>query len=150
MRLRFSFLAFALAYALGSGSAAAQEAQVRAAVTATLAAWAAGDFQTFASYYHPDTRGFFLDGSELVEGVNVAGLQAGYDAGIRANLTLRDLDVAVYGNAAVSVGYLDGSLTLPGGAVRPGTWRYSETRVREGDTWRVVQFHFSELVRAPR
>lgn len=133
-----------LAYAFTTVGAAAQEVEVRGAVEATLAAWTAGDFQAFADQYHPRTRGFFFDGGALLEGINVAALQAGYDAGIRADLTLRDLDVQIYAQTSVSIAYLDGALTLPGGGVQAGSWRYTETRVRDGGAWKVVQFHFSE------
>ena len=150
LKLRNQLFVLGLAYAIAATGAAAQESEVRDFVEGTLAAWSSGDFQSFAEHYHPDARGFFLDGGNLIEGINVEGLQAGYDAGIRAELTLRDLDVQVYGETSVSVAYLDGSLTLPGGAVQPGTWRYTETRVRDGGTWRVVQYHFSEAAGSAR
>ncbi len=135
----------ALIAAVAADRAQAQETEVRNAVTNTLDAWATGDFAAFTDFYHPDTRGFFMDGGILLKGVDPEVLQAGYDSGFRANLELRELDVKLYGDVAVSVAYLDGSLTLPAGAEIPGTWRYSETRVRDGSEWRVVQFHFSEM-----
>ena len=150
MVVRTTILMAALAYSFLPAGAAAQEPDVRASIEATLDAWSAGDFQAFANQYHPDTRGFFLDGGTLVEGINVAALQAGYEAGIKAELSIRELDTTLYGEAAVTVAFLEGSLTLPGGNVQPGTWRYTETRVREGGVWKVVQYHFSEMAAAPR
>lgn len=143
-------MALVLAYAFLASGAAAQEADVRRAIRETLGAWSSGDFDRFASYYHPQARGFFLDGGVLLEGVDAEALKAGYEAGVRASFTLADLDVRLFGDVAVSEAYLEGALTLPGGAVRPGTWRYSETRIREGSTWKVVQFHFSPMTAAAR
>jgi len=129
-----------------AGGAAGQESEVREAVAGTLAAWSSGDFAAFAAFYSSDARGFFLDGGLLVEGgINAEALQVGYDAGIRADFDVRDIDVRVVGGVAVSVGYLEGSLTLPGGAVRSGTWRYTDTRIREAGIWKVIQFHISDL-----
>lgn len=139
-----------LAYGLTTGGAAGQEAAVRRAVSETLSAWVGGDFPTFAAFYRPEAKGFFLDGGVLLEGIDATALQAGYDAGVRADFKLRDLQVRLYGEVAVANAYLDGSLTLPGGAVRSGTWRYTETRVPDGGTWKVVQFHFSEMTPARR
>lgn len=150
MAVRQVFGAVLLAYAVATGGAAAQEAEVRGAITETLSSWSSGDFETFGGYYSADARGFFLDGGNLVQGINVQALKAGYDAGLRAEFELRDLDVSVVDGVAVSSGYLDGSLTLPGGVVQSGTWRYTETRVREAGTWKVIQFHFSELATAGR
>lgn len=124
----------------------AQEAEVTAAVRATLAAWKAGEHQAFADQYHPDARGFFLDGGPLTGSFDVAALQAASDAGFSADVTLRDLEVSVHGNASVAAGYLEGTLTLPGGIRLPGTWRYTETRVRTGGAWKIVQFHLSQMV----
>jgi ketosteroid isomerase-like protein len=86
----------------------AQEAEVSAAVHATLEAWAAGDFETFVGFYHPDARGFFLDGRPLIDGFSVDALQVMADAGFQANVEVQDLDVQMHGGTAMSVGYLVG------------------------------------------
>ena len=125
--------------------AGAQEAEVRAAVTTTLGAWASGDFEGVAEFYHPDVRGFFFDGSVLAEGFQLAALQAAHEQGLRAEMTVRDLKVDLYGQTAVSAGYLDGSIVLPGGMTLAGSWRYTETRVHVDGVWKVTQYHFSQL-----
>ena len=122
------------------------EPQVRAAVEATLEAWTNGDFESLAGHYHDQARGFFLEGAPLARGFNAAALQMAWDAGMRAEVSVRDLDVQVYGDAASSVAYVDGTLSLPGGQPPiTGTWRYSETRVASDGAWKVVQYHFSRL-----
>ncbi len=126
------------------------EAQVRAAVQATVEAWSQGDFEAFAAQYHDDVRGFFLDGAALARGFDIAALRMAYEAGLTASVSVRDVDVRVYDRTAVVVAYLDGSINLPAGAGSiGGTWRYSETRIREDDAWRVVQYHISELGGGP-
>lgn len=132
-------------FALATGSVRAQEADVRAAVSETLAALAAGDVTTFVDFFHDDARGFFVDGSRMIEGISVMVFRAAYLTGLRTHVVMSDLNVNVYGNTAVSGALLGGSITLPGGAVRSGTWRYSETRVLERGKWKVVQYHLSQL-----
>lgn len=144
-KLTTASLAAILVTSLVTGPAMAQADGVRAAMIETLAAWRDGDFDRFAQYYHPETRGFFFDGGYLIEGFNKEALEAAYEAGFRAQIEVREIDVKVYGNAAVSVAYADGTITLPGGATQSGTWRYSETRIREGGVWKIVQYHFSKL-----
>lgn len=122
----------------------AQEAEVRQAIENTLDAWRAGDFETFANFYHPDTRGFLFDGSGLLTGFNVALLSVAAQAGFGADLVITEYDVKMYGETAVGVGFLEGTISLPTGAVLEGTWRYSETRVNDGG-WKIVQYHFSKL-----
>jgi uncharacterized protein (TIGR02246 family) len=131
--------------ALYNASVVAQEEDVRAAMLETIAAWSDGDFDRFAQFYHEETRGFLFGGAILARGFNQVALEAAYEAGFRATMELQDIDVKVLGDVAVAVAYAVGSLTLPGGEVREGSWRYSETRVLEGGTWKIVQYHFSEL-----
>ena len=118
---------------------------MRAAVSETLAALVTNDFTTFANFFHDDARGFFVDGSAMMGGVSALAFRAAYLAGLRTHLVMRDVNVRVYGNTAVSGALLGGSVTLPGGAVREGTWRYSDTRVLEEGTWKIVQYHISQL-----
>jgi ketosteroid isomerase-like protein len=126
-------------------AAEAQEAEVEAAMLASLNAWNEGDVAAFGAFFTPEARGFNLDGGLLIRGFNGPALEAALQAGFGINVQPRDIDVKVYGNAAVAVAYLDGSITLPGGATREGTWRYSETRVKDGDTWKIVQYHISQM-----
>jgi uncharacterized protein (TIGR02246 family) len=125
--------------------ASSQEEEVRAAMMASLTAWNEGDVEAFGKYFSEETRGFHLDGGVLIRGFNREALEAALNAGFAINVVPRDIDVKVYGNAAVGVAYLDGSITLPGGAVHEGTWRYSETRVKQDGTWKVVQYHISPM-----
>lgn len=152
-RLRYSSavtLVIATAAILAmTAKAVAQENEIREAMRATLAAWNDGDFEAVAAHYAPETRGFFLDGGILLRGFNLPGLQMAYAAGFRAGFEVRDIDVQLHGDVAVSVALLDGSLTLPGGEAQEGTWRYSEVRVKTGDAWRIVQYHFSPMTVPP-
>jgi hypothetical protein len=116
---------------------------VRTAVAETLDAWKTGHFEAFAGFYHRDARGFFLDGGPLTGGFTVDALEAASAMGFQTELELEGLEVSVYDRVATSAGYLVGRLILPGGATVEGTWRYTDTRVLEDGTWKVVQFHFS-------
>ena len=144
MKSRRVIFIFCLMSSLASGSAAAQEAEVRAAVSATLAALVARDVPAFANFYHNDTRGFFVDRTSMIEGFSSLAVRAAFATGLRVNVVMNDLDVRVYGNTAVSRAIFQGSVTLPLGAVASGTWRYSETRVLDEGTWKVVQYHVSQ------
>lgn len=138
-------VAVALVTVSGTGSTQdTPDGAVRAAITETLDAWSAGDFERLAQFYLPDARGFLFGGGPLVKGFNAVALQAAYETGFRATFKVRGLEVRVLGDAAVAVAYLDGTLTLPGGQEEAGSWRYSETRVRDGESWRIAQYHFSK------
>ncbi len=128
---------------VGSVPGSAQQAEVEAAVRATLDAWRTGEYAAFVGSYHPAARGFFLDGGGVIAGFSLDALEATAEAGFEADVVLRDLDVKVYGSTSVAVGLLEGTLTLPGGFALSGVWRYSETRIRDGGTWKIVQFHIS-------
>ena len=144
MKSRRVIFVLCLMSSLASGSARAQEADVRAAVSETLAALIARDVPTFASFYHNDTRGFFVDRFSMIRGFSSIAVRLAYATGLRVNVVMDDLDVKVYGNTAVSGAVFRGSVTLPGGAVATGTWRYSETRVLDDGKWKVVQYHVSQ------
>jgi ketosteroid isomerase-like protein len=145
MRSRYVIFVFCLMCSRAPGPARAQETGVEAAVSETLAALVANEFTTFSNFFHDDARGFFVDGSRMIEGFSALAFRAGYLAGLRTNVVMRDLNVRVYGNTAVSGALLRGSVTLPGGAVREGTWQYSDTRVLEEGTWKIIQYHVSQL-----
>ncbi|MEQ9401358.1 MAG: DUF4440 domain-containing protein [Longimicrobiales bacterium] len=145
MKTRVTIIALFLLLAGITPKVHAQEAEVAAAVRATLDAWKSGRHQAFVDQYHPGARGFFLDGGPLTGGFDVQSLAAAADAGFEADVTLRDLEVQVHGTAAMAAGYLEGTLTLPGGISLPGTWRYTEARTRTPSGWKIVQFHISAM-----
>jgi len=148
VRIRALVLAVAFMSLAWTQQARAQpadpEADVRTAVAETLEAWTSGHFEQFAGFYHDGARGFFLDGGPLTGGFTVGALEAARSMGFQTELVLEGLEVSVYGDAAVSAGYLVGRLILPGGTTVDGRWRYTDTRVLDAGTWRVVQFHFSQ------
>ncbi len=127
-----------------------QEEEVRAAMERGLAAWRNGDFQVLDSYYASQTRGFMLDGGFLITGFSTEALEAAASAGVEFNVEPREIDILMVTNdVAVAVAILEGSVTMPGGEVQEGSWRYSETRVRESGIWKVIQYHFSRMTLDP-
>ena len=136
--------------AVSTQSAEAQEAEVRAAMEESLAAWREADFEKLGNFYAARTRGFMLDGGYLITGFSVEALQAAASMGVAFNVEPQEVDILMVGEGvAVAAAILEGSITMPGGATQEGTWRYSETRIKEGGIWKVSQYHFSPLEMAP-
>jgi hypothetical protein len=119
------------------------EADVTAAEKRTLDAYNRGDTITFRAMFMPTVRGFWIDNSVLTDGDDIsAPSPAGGEP--KPNVSLRGLSVRVYGNTAVIAGYFVGTL-YDGRVPKIGTWRFTETRIKDGNAWKVVQFHFSPL-----
>jgi ketosteroid isomerase-like protein len=127
----------------------AQQAEVRQAIVESLAAWRAADFQRLGTFYDARVRGYMLDGGMLLTGYNAEALQAAVDAGFSFSLEPQDIDILILNpTVAVAVAIVEGTITVPGGETQEGSWRYSETRVKDGSVWKVVQYHFSPLEQA--
>jgi hypothetical protein len=128
----------------------AQETEVREALLRTVATWNSGAHDEFRSYFMPTVHGFYLDGAVLYEGLNPLDEdRALYAAGFKPNVVARQIAIRVYGNTAVAAAYFTGTIALPGGAQLQGPWRYTETRIRDGSTWKILQRHFSKLAPQP-
>ena len=145
MRSRCIIFVFCFMSVLAPDSAGAQKADVEAAVQEAFEALVARDVTKFASFYHLNTRGFFVDRANMIELFSALAVRAAFATGLRLNVVMSDLDSKVYGNAAVSRAVFRGSVTLPGGAIASGTWLYTDTRVLDDGIWKVIQYHLSQL-----
>jgi len=146
VRSRCVILVLGILFFIHTDSARAQEAAVRAAISQTLAAVNAGESAIIANFFHQDVRGFFVDRANMIEGFSVLVARAAYLTGLQTDLTMSNLKVTVYSNVAVSAALLQGSVTMPaGGGTVSGTWQYSDTRVLVEGTWKIVQYHISQV-----
>jgi hypothetical protein len=151
MRGRITTLLLAVScMGLSVRPAASQEADVRAAMVESLAAWSAGDFQKLGTFFADQARGYMPGGSTLLIGFNPAALEGAVSAGMSFDIEPEGIDIRVVSETvAVAVASVEGVVTLPGGVVQEGPWHYSETRVLESGTWKVVQYHFSHVPAGP-
>jgi ketosteroid isomerase-like protein len=116
-------------------------AVIEAARLAT-AAYCAGDLDVFLPYIHPERTTFGPEGGRLAL-FDGAALRAAVEKGqISASLAWQDLQARVYGELAVSTGYLVGTWTI-GGKSQEGTWRETIVWRKETGTWRVIHLHVS-------
>ncbi len=122
---------------------------VTEAVMATLAAWNGGDADAYVSSFHPDYRGFFLDGELLGEIIDKDGLEIAYDDGYLPKMSVQHLDVKIYDDTAIVTGYVVGTIAYPQDGSAGGTWRYSEVRITHNGQWKVLHHHLSPLAPAP-
>ncbi len=113
-------------------------AVVEAARVATVA-YCAGDTDAFLPYIHPQRTTFGPDGGRLAGG---PGMGAGT---VQAQGEWEDLQATVYGDVAVSTGYLVGTWTVGGGS-REGRWRETIVWLRQGQSWQVAHLHVSECL----
>ena len=117
-------------------------AVIEAAQVAT-AAYCAGDIDAFLPYIHPQRTTFGPDGSRLAD-FDAEALRAGMvDGAVQAQVKWQDLRATVYGDTAVSTGYLVGTWTI-GGKTRQGIWRETIVWLRQGERWQVAHLHVSE------
>ncbi len=81
----------------------------------------------------------------LVEGFTKKDLKAAFDAGLKLEITARHLDVKIYGNTAIATGYIEGSITLPGGIFEQIRQRFTEVWIKQEGKWKRVHIHSSPL-----
>ena len=119
--------------------AVAQEPQLADALQRTFAAFQAGDTAEAFGQYLPDAQ-VFVEYGPLLE-LNVAAWLAMTDG---IDWGAAEMDSRVLGRTAVTIGQVAGTLRLPQGVVE-GPFRYSESRVRSGDAWLIVQQQITAL-----
>jgi len=118
---------------------------VKAAVLAVDDAYNRGDVEIIAQYLLSEHSRFPAEGL-LVEGFTKEDLKAAFNAGLKLAITARHLDVKIYGNTAIATGYIEGSITLPGGGIFEDIrQRFTEVWIKQGDNWKRVHIHSSPL-----
>ena len=120
-----------------------ESAAVIEAARVATAAYCAGDTASFLPYIHPQRTTFGPDGGRLAA-FDAEALRAGMAAGtVQAQVEWQDLQATVYGDVAVSTGYLVGTWNI-GGSAQEGTWRETIVWLREGEGWQVAHLHVSQ------
>ena len=121
---------------------------VKGAFLAMFAAINAGDAGTMVSRHTPEYSTFNRGGGLLVIDASLEGQrsarQALFDA-IKINLQPRNVEVKVYGNAAVVTAYLVGSSNPPNGDPQRWTDRRTGVWTKQGGTWKEVHMHQSPI-----
>ncbi len=122
---------------------------VKAAVEELFAAIRAGDANGQSRPRMPDYSNFGRGGGLLLKNTSteqqIKAFQATVDAGAKRNYQLRNLEVKVYGNAAVVTAYLVGTRTGANGNTvrmadrRTGVW------IKQGGQWREAHMHQSPI-----
>ncbi len=72
-------------------------------------------------------------------------LRAEFNAGLKRNLQLRHLDAKIYGDVAITTGYVIGTQTLPDGTTERVANRRTAVLIKQGGQWKEVHTHNSPL-----
>jgi len=129
---------------------------VKKAALATYEALNNADVEAYVRWVAPEGTLYGGNGSFLQERNNTtealrANLQGMFDAGLKYDYRIRNLEVKVYGDSAVATGYVVGSRTAPDGVTRQVTLRRTMVWIRQGGAWEVVHVHSSPLtISTPR
>jgi hypothetical protein len=99
-----------------------------------LASLAAGDVAALRAGYMPDAR-VFLE----YEGVRELAVDEWIGLAQGSAWAVEEIQSRIFGGTAVTLAQVRGELRFLGGVVLTGSFRYSETRLRDGDQWKVLQ-----------
>ena len=142
---RVCLTALATLMTISATSAAAGETDaVSAAADALMAAWNANSPDVLR-HFHPDASGYGGDGGVLGT-IDAAAVEELVAAGYDVSLRLNQQHVRVLGDVAVSVGYMSGTISVPGAPTQQGTWRTTAVWTRLEDAWKLLHWHHSPLV----
>lgn len=120
------------------------EAEVRAAVADLLAGYNSGSAEQIERRLAARRNGFQSGGGLLRDIVDLEELRGAFRSGVKLNFEMRELEVAVYGDAALATGLFGGTVNRPNGPARAdGPWRASLVWHREGADWKLAHSHLS-------
>lgn len=110
----------------------------------------AGDLDTWVQYHLPERDGFGPGGGLLSPGTSAeeekSNLKAQLDAGTKYNHRLVDVHVRIYGDTAITTGYVVGSSTSPDGKTNQVMMRRTGVVIKRNGQWKELHNHLSPVV----
>ena len=122
------------------------EDEVKKAVTGLFAAFNSNDADQVAKYVAPEQNAFNRSGGSLERFADIAQLRRDFQAGVKVNIQITDVEAAVYGETAYTTGFYTQAVTLPNGRVRnDGSFRITLVWNKRDGVWKLVHSHESPL-----
>jgi len=110
----------------------------------------AGDLDTWVRYHLPERDRFGPGGGLLSQGTSgeeeKRSLKAQLDAGMKYNHRLVHVQVRIYGDTAITTGYVVGSSTSPDGTTRQVMMRRTGVVIQRNGQWKELHNHLSPVV----
>ncbi len=109
-----------------------------------------GDLDTWVQYHLPERYGFGPGGGLLSHGTSAEeekrSLKAQLDGGMKYNHRLVHVDVKVFGDVAITTGYVVGSSTSPDGRTNQAMMRRTGVVIKRNGQWKELHNHLSPVV----
>ncbi len=109
-----------------------------------------GDVDTWVQYHLPERDGFGPGGGLLSQGTSAEeekrSLQAQLDAGMKYNHRLVHVEVRIFGDTAITTGYVVGSATSPDGTTSQAMMRRTGVVIKRNGQWKELHNHLSPVV----
>ncbi len=135
---------------VAAASVADNVADIKSTMEKHFVTFKAGDAAGHVAHHMAGNSSFQPDGGALIINDSLeeetVELQASFDEGYKFDFQLVDLDIAVYGDAAVVTSLLTGTVTIPDGTTEEVKNRRTAVVVRDGGEWKEVHTHISEYV----
>ena len=109
-----------------------------------------GDVDTWVQYPLPERDGFGPGGGLLSQGTSAEeekrSLKAQLDAGMKYNHRLVHVEVKIFGDTAITTGYVVGSATSPDGTTSQAMTRRTGVVIKRNGQWKELHNHLSPVV----
>ncbi|MFB3068617.1 MAG: nuclear transport factor 2 family protein [Acidobacteriota bacterium] len=109
-----------------------------------------GDVDTWVQYHLPERDGFGPGGGLLSQGTSAEeekrSLNAQLDAGMKYNHRLIHVEVKIFGDTAITTGYVVGSATSPDGTTSQAMMRRTGVVIKLNSQWKELHNHLSPVV----
>jgi len=109
-----------------------------------------GDVDTWVQYHLPERDGFGPGGGLLSQGTSAEeekrNLKAQLDAGMKYNHRLIHVEVKIFGDTAITTGYVVGSATSPDGTTSQAMMRRTGVVIKLNGQWKELHNHLSPVV----
>ncbi len=109
-----------------------------------------GDLDSCVQYHLPERDGFGPGGGLLSQGTSAEeekrSLKAQLDAGMKYNHRLIHVEVKVFGDTAITTGYVVGSSTAPDGTTNQVMMRRTGVVIKRNGQWKELHNHLSPVV----
>jgi CubicO group peptidase (beta-lactamase class C family) len=124
----------------------AAETEVKTALMDIVAGFNSGNVDQIQQRLAPQQNRFFSEGGSLTRFIDAEGLREAFKAGLKVKIEVNNLEVAVYGDSAVTTFFVRTTTTPANGPPRTNTpLRSSFFWNKQDGVWKLVHAHQSPL-----